>query len=287
MTVEDAAMHMRSTETLPARSTLGSVNVLFHEAYAELVREHRTAIARGEVNVIIRMDDRLRICRGREYVDHEVNGRAYHQYKAACHMALLAYLVANRSSPEDSALPSLLDAVGPGAGDDVYRVARQCRRFIDALPAGEPSHRQVTAFAKQLEAPIARLIDRAARDEVQGIMTVLEEFDAQPEVDWANTFLVVCGGNQPRYKHLCKVLFKHWVDSREDHVMRPEYHVLYAEGAGSYDEVADLLARHLAGATLGDVFLGGPLSMNEDLLGDAAQRAMEAYFTRPVRSPPH
>lgn len=153
-----------------------------------------------------------------------------------------------------------------------------CRQLM-AQSDGPLAYQAVKAFGKSLAAPLARLMDRAARDEVCNIMEVLEKLDAEEEIIWAETFLVVCDGAQPRYKNLSKMLFRRWIESRSEQLLDVSHHVLYSDVCQSYADVVDLLSRHLAGSVIGDVFLQNPLSLNQDVLGNAAQRAIEHYFS--------
>lgn len=270
-------MKLRTTEDLPDNSVLGLINQGFHRDYQALIAQQRQLIDSGQYTVLIRMDDRLSRFRGAEEARFYVNAGAYHGYKAASHIALATFLLLEYRREGVGELDALLGQVDAPDDEDVHAVIAVCRDLM-AHGAGPLSYQAVKAFGKSLAAPLARLLDRAARDEVHNIMQVLQQLDSGEHINWAATFLVVCDGAQPRYKNLSKMLFRRWIESRSEQLLDVSHHVLYSEACQSYEDVVELLSRHLAGSVIGDVFMQNPLSLNQDVLGNAAQRAIDHYF---------
>lgn len=277
-------MKIKNTEAQPEHSVLGVINQHFHRDYQALIAQQRQLIEEGQYTLLIRLDDRLSLFRGGEERRFYVNTEHYHGYKAASHIALATFLLLEYRRDGVAPFENLLQQVNGQDDQDLDQVIIACRQLmaeagVQKKPGDQKlAYQAVKNFGKTLAAPLARLLDRAARDEVHNIMAVLEKLDEDEDINWAETFLVVCDGAQPRYKNLSKMLFRRWVESRREQLLDAAHHVLYSEACQSYDDVVDLLSRHLAGNVIGDVFLQNPLSLNQDVLGNAAQRAIDHYF---------
>lgn len=271
-------MKIQNTESRPENSSLGSINQIFHSHYRKLVEQQRKLIDKGELNIIVRMDDRLSLFQGQEETRFYVNSELYHHFKAVSHIALTTFLVLEYRQASVEDFTSLVQRVDVNGDRDAQQVISICLDFLINSDKTKLAYQTVREFGNSLSAPLAKFIDRAAQDEVRESMLALGKLEREFAIDWSATYLVVCDGNQPRYKNLSKMLFRRWVESRSDHLMQPDHHVIYGESCESYDDVVDLLSRHLAGSIIGDVFLKSPSSFNQDVLGDAAKRAIEAYF---------
>lgn len=272
-------MKLKNTEAQPEHSVLGVINQNFHRDYKALVERQRELIESGQYTVLVRLDDRLSLFRGRDETCFHVNTEHYHSYKAASHIALATFLLLEYGAEDAEEFTGLLHRVDAQGDADIEQVVAVCQQVMGKADGKPLSYQTVKEFGKSLAAPLARLLDRAARDEVHNIMAVLEKLDTDEQINWAETFLIVCDGAQPRYKNLSKMLFRRWIESRSEHLLDYTHHVLYSEACQSYDDVMDLLSRHLAGSVIGDVFLQNPLSLNQDVLGNAAQRAIDHYFS--------
>jgi hypothetical protein len=279
-----AEMRLKNTENQPENTTLGSINEMFHHSYKALVDRQRQLITDAKLNLLIRMDDRLSLFRGNDEMRFYVNGEAYHRYKAVSHIALATFLMLENHPDTAEEFTTLLKQVDQQDDADVQRVVTVCLHLIAEADGNKLSYRAVRAFSKALASPLARLLDRAANDEVHQCMAALEKVESEYSLDWSATYLVVCDGPQPRYKNLSKMLFKQWVAHRNDQLMEPEYHVIYSESCKSYEDVVELLSRHLAGGVVGDVFMQNPLSLSQDVLGDAAQRALDRYYANTIHN---
>lgn len=277
-------MKLKNTEAQPEDSVLGTINQHFHRDYQALIERQRQLIESGQYTVLVRMDDRLSVFRGTDETRFYVNTANYHGYKAASHIALATFLLLEHRRDGVAHFESLLRQLDPQGDQDVAQVVAASRQLMAEAGGQKLCYQAVKDFGKALAAPLARLLDRAARDEVHRIMAVLEGLDAEHAISWADTFLVVCDGAQPRYKNLSKMLFRRWIESRHDQLLDYQHHVLYSEACQTYEQVVDLLSRHLAGNVIGDVFLQNPLSLNQDVLGNAAQRAIDEYFSSGVQA---
>ena len=138
----------------------------------------------------------------------------------------------------------------------------------------------VRQFNEELQPAFQSLIALAARDEAAQTLSALHRLKSTVcnESLWKQTFYVVCAGHQPRYKQLCKLLLRRWVFEQTQSSTEVEQRVIYGEALESVNAARELVVNRLVNGLIGDAFLHSPLSMNQDVLGEAGEMAVESAF---------
>lgn len=279
---------LRDTGKRPASEPLHGWNRKFQAAFARALDEAHESIRNDAIPVIIRIDDRLILLLGSRRHEVEVTGEHYHELKSVCHLALTVYLEA-MSQTEPAQVKhwarqwtrNLAAAVAENESSLVAEAAGLCAELCCSIRAsdGVVSHRAIRKFAKGLRPVFDESVRRASQGEVQALFDAMNELTAPfSECQLRALHCVVCAGHQPRYKQVTKLFFRRWLAQFASAASDLEHRVLYAEGRESVAEALELVAIRRANATLADVFLHSPLSLDEDLLGDAARLALDDCF---------
>jgi hypothetical protein len=145
----------------------------------------------------------------------------------------------------------------------------------------------VRHYNDALQPAFQALIALAARDEVEQTLTALRQLEATVDDDkrWKQTFYVICGGHQPRYKNLAKRLFRRWIFELTESSSEVEQRLLYGESLESVEAARELVVTRLVNREIGDAFLQSPLAMNQDVLGEAGEMAVNNAFSKAAESP--
>lgn len=269
-------IHARQTEARPVSSPLGHLNRRFHARLSTARQEALEQIKSGEVPVVLRLDDRLIVAHGAKVTRAAINGAEYHMLKALAHLPVLAHLESVHSPRED-----------PG---QFAEVIKDCERFLldRSIDAAAFSRLVVNVARGTLSdsehADLAviqqHLIARAAENEVSRLVGVMHkvERDLAAADCWSQTHFVVCGGNQPRYKHVSKSFFNRLLTEQTGSDEAEIHRVLYSETCDSLDAARDLVANRLVNGDLAQTFMDSPISLDSDVLGDAGLRAIDQVF---------
>ncbi|MGZ8935677.1 MAG: hypothetical protein ACXW04_12340, partial [Methylobacter sp.] len=142
------------------------------------------------------------------------------------------------------------------------------------------AHEAVRKFAHQLKPIFHSLVADAALDEATQLMTAMASIklrvsDAQ---QWSQAFFVICAGHQPRYKQITKRFFERWLLEETHSDLEAVHRVIYAESCQTLGEALQLVSTRIVSANLGEIFFHSPLSLDEDVLGDAGLAAIDRLF---------
>ncbi len=279
---------LRDTAIRPQGSWLGGVNERFHEQLEALAKEKRQEIASGKIPLVIRMDDRLVLRAGSKDCVTEITAEAYHQLKALAHLPVALFLQLKTDNDPATVFREYLAPLNELVGQtrELHIAADVVRRAADELlTAVENNHKQVdesaaSAFNEALTPAFQMLVAAAASSEAAELLAAVQRYrDQVADADrWSRTYYVVCAGMQPRYKQLSRQLFERWVswETNGDKVAR--HRVVYAEGVDSVDDAAERVVTRLVSGDVAATFLHSPLSLDEDVLGDAATQALDTLF---------
>jgi hypothetical protein len=195
------------------------------------------------------------------------------------HVPLAVYLWLAEGRADDHRLRRALTDCA-AIGEAAVGLAEACQALADQYDRdGLLGHQAVHAFSRSLGPLFDRLVTEATEEEVAALGSVMRRIeDELGEARWAQTFLVVCAGHQPRYKQLTKLFFERWLNARPGATADTRHRVLYAEARNSVDEALDLLATRIVNGRLAEVFLNSPLSMDQDVLGDAGIAELNRFF---------
>ena len=75
------------------------------------------------------------------------------------------------------------------------------------------------------------------------------------------------------------MLFRRWVFEATASSTEVEQRVLYGESLESVAAALELVATRLVNSDIGDAFLKSPLAMNQDVLGEAGEIAVNNAFS--------
>jgi len=264
------------TDSRPAASPLGQLNARFHERIEATRQTALDRIQAGEVPVLLRLDDRLIIAHGSRVSIAAINGAEYHLLKALAHLPVTAHLEANQAT--ESSAGEFAEAV------DTYERfltdrsidARAYRRLIMQLVDGSLGRNQYNEVSAVQHA----LIALAAADEVAKLaeVTARVEQELASVGCWERTHGVICGGNQPRYKHLSKHFFKRLLTEQTGSGDAATHRIVYSETCDHLEKAKELVADRLVNAKLAELFMDSPISLDADVLGDAGLAAIERVF---------
>lgn len=272
----------------PTSSPLGGLNHLFHQQYQRWQDAAEQQIAGGEIPIVLRLDDRLILIQGEQLHTYQINGDLYHELKALSHLPLVVYLSLADPKDDEMDINYLHDqlekttAMLASLDNYIEPISSAIGQLQDSLVANDGllAYDAATQFARSLKPTFQKLIDGAATDEVSQLMSALKDIKAKVNNDlhWSETFFVICAGHQPRYKQTSKLFFERWLRQETNSHSEAVHRIIYAEGCKSLDDALKLVTTRIVSAKLGDLFLHSPLSLDEDVLGDAGKAAIDRLF---------
>ncbi|WP_394752560.1 hypothetical protein [Crenothrix sp.] len=278
-------LELQDTADKPTSSPLGQLNQLFHQEYQHWQNLAQQKIATGEIPVAIRLDDRLVLVLANQEHVYQINTDRYHELKALSHIPLAIYFIVARS-PSDlhslsaikeqlAALSDILDALN--VYTDPIRCALDELAESVSVNSGVLAYDAVKDFARHLKPNFQKLLAEAADDEITQLMAAMSAIKliVGDTEQCAEMFLVICGGHQPRYKQISKQFFERWLRQETNSDTETTHRVIYAESCKTLDEAIKLVSTRIVSANLGEVFLHSPLSLDEDVLGNAGIAAMD------------
>jgi hypothetical protein len=256
----------------------------FTDSYSMRAGEIKRRIYQGEVPVLIRLGDDAIMLRGRQRSSVRILSERYHALKAVCHAPIALYLELRDGFDRplaDEALSRL------GAVREALRAfsaeEQPMREVLDATAAFAERVRgtrradedELAAFEQRIRAPMRSCIELAAEDELTTLHERVMGFTGSfSNADWEAFRVVICASHQPRYRQSSKQYFKRLLQEHGG----IEGQVLYGENCRTEQEAMELLTTHLLDRDLAAFFLDSPLDLQQDVLGDAAQRVVSRLF---------
>ena len=260
------------------------LNDWFTHSYGRCMKALERRIYEGALPVLIRLGDDAIMLRGQQRSTARILSDRYHALKSVCHVPIALYLdlrercEAPLASDDIARLGALRAELSAFAGEDepMRDVLNAAVRFIDKVRAARRIDQEgLTAFERQTRAPVRACIELAAHEELETLHGQVREFTRTfSDAEWQGFRVVICASHQPRYRQSAKQYFKRLL--LDNHGV--EEQVLYGENCRTEQEALQLLATHLLDRDLAAFFLDSPLDLQQDVLGDAAQRVVSRLF---------
>lgn len=278
------------TGSRPDEPDLRLLNQLFRELYQQRREHTQRTFLKGEIPVVMRMDDSLILRLGHRRFHHEITGEHYHILKAISHTALAAYLGMDQAVADDATRRRLAGALSrlrqtgfDTFGEAAAQILSTANELAEDAPLSsrdwsydrsrETPAEQFRARVSALEPALDTLLRDAVSEELQQLEYALHQFEQQlPEHALRRKgYFLVCGGHQPRYRNVTRQYYHYWLSRRDVPAPNIRHQVVYAEGAECERDALELVFTRIADSELGAVFLNSPLSLDQDVLGDAAR----------------
>lgn len=280
MTTDNTAnIKLQDTKAEPVASALGDINQLFHHGYARRKQYFADKIRQGDILLVVRMDSRLIACSGSNISEFTVNGSGYHRLKALSHSTMAVYYTLMHTSNADAAtllrnlLTQLKQQVNTAAAQQLITATSQ---LLDAVAFdGTVDHRLVLEYSRKLEPVFAKLMLQSATDETRQLLLQLTKITQQYNKPTAETFFVVFGGPQARYRQLAMQVLKKWCQQADDQLIDTNHQVRYHEQGTTLDDAINLVATALTDRELAQTFLGRADALEQDVLGLVAAQAIK------------
>ncbi|MCS4306854.1 nucleotide-binding universal stress UspA family protein [Rheinheimera pacifica] len=270
---------LQDTRAEPSDLTLGEINQLFHRQYAKRKQHFVDIIKHGHILLIVRMDSRLIACCGTRIEEFIVNGPGYHRLKALSHSTMAVYYTLQQTPQADAAalLNQLLTQLKCEADNVVGQLLfAATQQLLNAANYdGTLDHGLLLEYSRKLEPVFAQLMLQSATDETTQLLRFLDEIAEQFGKAAADTFFVVFGGPQARYRQLTKQVFENWCQEAADIVVDTRHHVRYYEHGTTLADAVNLIATALADRELAQTFLGHADALDQDVLAVVAQQAIK------------
>ncbi|KUM54230.1 hypothetical protein [Rheinheimera sp. EpRS3] len=275
---------LQDTKAEPADSAMGKINQLFHLQYAKRKQHFANTISQGHVLLVVRMDSRLIACCGDCIREYTVNGPGYHRLKGLSHSTMAVYYTLLQTPQPDAAalLHNLLAQLKREADNVVgQQLFTATQQLLGAVAYdGTLDQRLILQYSHKLEPVFAQLMLQSAVDETTQLLLHLHKITEQFGKTIAETFFVVFGGPQARYRQLAKLVFEKWCQESDDLVVDTSHHIRYYEHGTTLDDAINLIATALADRELGQTFLGHADALEQDVLGMVAEQAIDRCWQR-------
>ena len=274
----------RDTSDRPSHSVLQELNRLFHDVYATRGEGVWQQLRSGETPVIVRTGDYLILHSGGEATEYEITGERYHELKATSHIpAIVHLLLAEEVLPADQAA---LLAGGLGElqrlGEGIDAIVSSTCALLNRMPGRgrDPELGDALADYGRATGPALQILAReAAEIEIEALDLAMRDIEARlTGKRLQESYFVICGGHQPRYKELSKMYFRRWLDSAGWPDARIGHRVLYAEGKESVDEALQLVRTRIVDGRLSAALFGVLTGLDKDVLGDAGIEQLDRRF---------
>ena len=281
---------LQDTKAEPADSAMGEINQLFHLQYAKRKQHFANTISQGHVLLVVRMDSRLIACCGDSISEYTVNGPGYHRLKALSHSTMAVYYTLLQTPQPDAAallhnlLAQLKREADNAVGQQLFTATQQLLQAV--AYDGTLDQRLILQYSHQLEPVFAQLMLQSAVDETTQLLLHLHKIAEQFGKAIAQTFFVVFGGPQARYRQLAKLVFEKWCQESDDLVVDTSHHIRYYEHGTTLDDAINLIATALADRELGQTFLGHADALEQDVLGMVAEQAIDRCWQRSKKPAP-
>ncbi len=270
------------TKAEPRSSSLGDINTLFHQLYAEKKKTVLKQVDDGDILLLCRMDNRLIVKAGSDIREFTINGDYYHSLKALAHSTLAVfYMIMNSTS--DNTLKEVSFWANQIEQDDTSQIAGRIvsitRKLVTSIEGNQNnSHLAISEYQRELEPVYAELLMLSAKDELTILVDTLNKIKQDYDYASSDTFLVTLGGHQPRYKELSTLIFTRWFNEQFSHVVDTNHYVRYCEGGNSLEDAVNLVVTAITDRQLGNSMVGSAVSLNQDVLGIVANKAMDLFW---------
>lgn len=280
-------IQLEDTTKRPDAYPLHDINQHFHDQLEELRTSMRKKLDDGNIPVVVRLDSRLILALGDKRTILNVNDTYFHQLKAVAHLPIMLFLAARNNGDTAAISTEVQEALSQLQNGDCLPPSTLSIMQDAVTSLTDDSQWPILEFSavrqynEALQPAFQALITQAAKDEVEQTLKALHTLEALVDDDkrWKQTFYVICAGHQPRYKQLAKVLFRRWVFEATASSTEVEQRVLYGESLESVAAALELVATRLVNSDIGDAFLKSPLAMNQDVLGEAGEIAVNNAFS--------
>jgi hypothetical protein len=263
---------------------LGDLNDSFRRAYADT----RGRVLARTGPVIVVAFETLALVDGATRREEGFTPRIYHDLKTISHLVFAVQLLLDeRLDPgpltgaarerlgelaaRAAAVEATLDTLGfsPPQAERARRLIASARAMIDrALAAGRPDAAALEAWLRPLVPAILENVDDAAAAQLEGLHALATRWRAElGQAAWARLNVIVLTVRQARsgnlqHAYFARLLGPDAVDRR----------LIFAESVFTVDPALALLGTILTDRVAGAAFFGDTLSMERDLLADAAAR---------------
>ncbi|MGC1508926.1 hypothetical protein [Ketobacter sp.] len=277
---------MEDTSARPINGPLNSLNKQFHDQLLIVTGSTRQRLDNGSIPVVVRLDSRIVLAKGRSRSVFTINDTYYHQLKALAHIPLFLFLSALNGNTSEREKNQVMTALSDIRTDENFTAADlspiqdAVQTLVNSSEWPLMEYVAVRKFNRTLQPAFQSLIALAAKDEAEQTLKALHDIDNKLDDPYLSQqcFYVVCAGHQPRYKLLGKQMFERWIFEKTKSHEEVERRVLYGESLESVDAARELVVTRLVNELIGEAFLNSPLSMNQDVLGQAGELAVEAVF---------
>ena len=273
-------------------AALDRANDEFHEAYDDAEKG-----AELGTPVFILFADLLVVHRGKKSNVFHVTPKSFHAVKSAVHVAVAVYILLRENTERatldakttsrarqlrERAVGSRRDLEAEDAlnVDASATLLRDSVTFLDrALEERRISSAALRRFAVASGKQIEPLMDLAAKLELDRLHRTVEEAISTLTPEERHTFqVVVAGRHQARDRSLPMQYFQ----KRLDVEAGGDDRLVYAEGASTVEEALAIIGKQRIDRELAEAFFGDSKRMQRDLLGDAAERLLEASDVEPL-----
>ena len=266
----------------PTSNPLGDINARFHKLYRQQKDKALRSINNGDIMLICRMDNRLIVKTGPGEQAFTINTTRYHNLKAMSHATLAIYYSLLHAT-DKKALTQAKNWVNQIRQQEPVELGVQLADITaDLLDTVQTtatlSHTVMSQYQLALEPIYAKLMVEAANDEIDSLVKRLQSIGSEHNYPSSKTFMVVCGGHQPRYKALASLIFKRWFKGLQDHIVNYKHHVRYCEGGTCLDDAIALVATAIVDRELAKSMLGSSEALNQDVIGIVAKKAINTYW---------
>lgn len=259
------------------------VDIRFRQDFEQEWRRHFDRLG-NDISVLIRLGDDLHHCYAGEVRQAAVVGARYNALKRLAHLPIRVFLSRlAESAPEeqpavDSSVLNELD------GCEAERsAATKLVGLIEAFwsaTRNSMDRQTLQQFANEIHAPVQRLIRAAANLEVSRLHATMADLaERTPSDVWRTGYYCVVGGNAPRYKELTTQYFRRYLTQQGLARGGVEHQLIYAEGDHDAESVFELIAKRHLNRELGELFFGSAMALEQDVLGDAANLALQRCFS--------
>lgn len=267
-------------------------NELFHDAY-----DAATDDATRDAPVLVLFADKLFARQGSTTKVATVTTPAFEALKNAAHVPVAAFALAHGridSALDEATLQrfrALLEAATHARGEldtlegsaktDALRLFDGCEAFLRHVVAVV---RVDAALLETFAAAAGEVLRRLSETATDLLLTALDaateaaiaSFDARERATFQ---VVVAGHHQARERNLGTQYFRLRLGESEANERR----VLYAEGASSFEEALEVVAKKRVDRELAKAFFGDETRMQRDLLGDAAASLLQKRKLEQIR----
>ncbi|MEO8223343.1 MAG: hypothetical protein ABI661_00935 [Gammaproteobacteria bacterium] len=238
--------------------------------------------------------DKLVLRRGERRTERAVTPGVYHALKAAAHGPVAVYALLNRqlAGTRDGSLNARLNGLSRRLAaalvsarseiGDATEADTVCEVLAATLAFAKREHAdpaELEAFAGALGPGLLRLTDYATRHQISSLHTATESIllDLTSQ-ERGQLRVVVAGVHQARARSLSLQYFNHRLHEPEG----IEERVTFAEGVTTEREVLALVGTQRLDRAIAGAFFGDPKRLQQDVLGDAAQRLLMQMELPPI-----